>query len=157
MRVFSASWNWRRALLRLAVVSGLVVGLLAACGDAPPQAVRFESARIRLPVPGTDKAVGYFQMTNNTDEVITLVGVRSGNVRSIEMHTMIREGDMMRMRRLQTVEVQPDETVEFVPGGRHLMMFGADGLGDRVDLVFNSVEGGEYRHTFTTFLPGDSP
>lgn len=145
------------ALLRLGVVSGLVVAFLAACGEVSPQAVQFESARIRLPVPGTDKAVGYFQMTNNTDAAITLVGVRSGNIRSIEMHTMIREGDMMRMRRLRTVEIQPDETVEFVPGGRHLMLFGADGLGDRVDLVFTSAEGGEYRHTFTTFLPGDSP
>jgi copper(I)-binding protein len=146
-----------RALLRLAVSSGLVVALLAACGDVAPQAVQFESARIRLPVPGTDKAVGYFQITNHTDEIITLTGARSGQIRSIEMHTMTREGDMMRMRRLQAVEVQPDEMVEFVPGGRHLMLFGADGLGDRVDLVFTSAEGGEYRHTFTTFLPGDSP
>lgn len=142
----------RAAALFLALL--LVAMGLVGCAEPGDASLRFEDARIRLPVPGTDKSVGYFQVTNTTSVLITLVSAQATNVRAIEFHTIIRDGDMMRMRRLDSVDVAPGETVEFVPGGNHLMMFGVGELGETVTVVLRSAQGGEYPYTFTTFAPG---
>ena len=43
---------------------------------------------------------------------------------SVELHTMRMEGDIMRMRQLDAVEVPAGNSVEFRPGGLHLMLLG---------------------------------
>jgi copper(I)-binding protein len=140
------------ALLLVAFL--FVAGGLIGCADSGDPSLRFDSARIRLPVTGTDKSAGYFQVTNNTPDLLTLVAAQADNVRAIEFHTIIRDGDMMRMRRLDSVDVAPGETVEFGPGGKHLMMFGVGELGETVTVVLRSAQGGEYPHDFITFPPG---
>ena len=41
-----------------------------------------------------------------------------------EIHTHIREGDILRMRPVAAVELPPGETVTLQPGGFHLMLIG---------------------------------
>lgn len=131
------------------LVAILAAVLLAACQPAP--SLSFDSARVRLPLPGTDKSVGYFEVTNNTDAPIVLVGARSEQARAVEFHTMVRDGDMMRMRRLQRVPIAPGETVSFAPGGNHLMIFGVAELTEPVGIVFTAEDGAEYDYPFRTF------
>ena len=150
----AAGTRSRNHAARLFAALLLVAMSLVGCAERGDLSLRFEAARIRLPVPGTDKSVGYFQVTNTTSGVITLVSAQAANVRAIEFHTTVRDGDMMRMRRLDSVDVAPGETVEFVPGGNHLMMFGVGELGETVTVVLRSAQGGEYPTTFTTFAPG---
>lgn len=140
----------------VSVIAALLLIAMSLVGCAQPDdaSLRFEAARIRLPVPGTDKSVGYFQVTNTTSELITLISAQATDVRSIEFHTIVRDSDMMRMRRLDSVDVAPGETVEFVSGGNHLMLFGVGELGETVTVVLRSAQGGEYPTTFTTFAPG---
>ncbi len=100
-------------------------GLLAAC--SPPPAVHIDDPYVRPPVPGRDVAVAYFQLRNTTDTAVELTGATSPDVRAIEIHTHIHDGEMLRMRRLETVAVPRGSTVEFAPGGHHLMLFGYAG------------------------------
>jgi len=101
--------------------------LLPACSDGKDIAtspIAVENAWLRIPPSGLDKTAGYFQLVNRGDNHITLVGATSEQIRTIEMHTTIVDGDMMRMRRLNTVPVPAGETIRFEPGGMHLMIFG---------------------------------
>jgi copper(I)-binding protein len=116
-------------------IAALVLVCCAACGPAPAPgpadqdgdtdpALRVTDARIRMPVPGQDKTAAYFTVENRQASVFVLTGAESGRARAIEIHTIEREGDMVRMRRQQQIVVAPGETIAFQPGGLHLMIFG---------------------------------
>jgi len=135
----------------LLLLMGLMTGMAAGCTPPAAGPLQFDSARIRLPLPGTDKTVGYFEVTNNSKDTIVLVSARSTAALTIEFHTMVQDGDMLRMRRLTEVPVVPGETVSFAPGGNHLMIFGVAELTEPVELVFIAGDGAEYSHSFRTF------
>lgn len=144
-------------MIRSSLLGGLIgvclsLALLGGCQRPQGTAtLSFEEARVRLPIPGTDKSVGYFAVTNGSDAPVVLTDVRAEGVRAIEFHTMIRDGDVMRMRRLEDVAIGPGETVLFEPGGRHLMMFGVETLPEEVLLTFTDAEGRAYSSAFETF------
>jgi len=129
----------------------VLISLLAGCQPVAVESLQFEAARVRLPLPGTDKTVGYFEVTNNTALPVVLVSAHSDQARAVEFHTMVRDGDMLRMRRLLEVPIAAGETVSFAPGGNHLMIFGVAVLADNVEIVFTAANGAQYRHTFRTF------
>jgi periplasmic copper chaperone A len=132
----------------LPFVGLLLAGALttAGCADdgapaATPAGLDISDARVRALIPGQDKTAGYFTAHNPTTDSIVLTGARSGAVRAIEMHISIRDGDMMRMRRLEQVEIAPEETVRFEPGGRHLMLFGVEALNSEVTITLEQHDG----------------
>lgn len=129
-------------------VALLAVLLLAGCSADDPLVV--SEARVRAPVPGQDKSVGYFTARNRSDDAITLVGAESDAVRAIEMHTTTRDGDVVRMRRLTEVVIPAGDTVRFEPGGRHLMLFGVAELGDEVEITLHTADGGRFPVRFET-------
>lgn len=120
--------SWRRLPRSLSAF----VLLLAVVGCSAPD-LEVRDARVRALVPGTDKTVGYFRLVNRTEDVLTFTGAKSVSARAIELHTTTAdESGIMRMRRLANLRVAPGETLDFAPGGHHLMLFGVAGLGDRV-------------------------
>jgi copper(I)-binding protein len=60
------------------------------------------------------------------------------------MHETILEDGVSRMRSLDTVEVAPGATVDFTPGGKHLMLMGIGpetGPGASVDIEITYDDG----------------
>jgi copper(I)-binding protein len=102
--------------------------LLSACGT-PDEPAASEStlavtdARIRMPAAGMDMTAAYLTLRNDTATAFEIVGFESPVTDRIELHTMIQDGDMMRMRRLDRITVPPGETLALEPGGLHLMIF----------------------------------
>jgi periplasmic copper chaperone A len=140
--------------------AALAVALLlgAACGpEGPPQDPRLQitDARVRGLIPGRDTTVGYFTAHNPGPEPLVLTGARSDAVRAIEMHVTLRDGDMVRMRRLDEVVVEAGETVRFEPGGRHLMLFGATELNTPVEIVLLEQDGTAHAVPFRVLAAGD--
>lgn len=75
----------------------------------------------------------------------TLVAAESPVARLVELHTHIREDDMLKMRRVDHIDIPPGETVEMKPGGRHVMLIGLKKDLNKVDeikltLVFKNGE-----------------
>lgn len=136
----------------------LALALAAGCGDgrAPAdQPLQVSDARVRVPIPGQDKTVGYFTARNAGAEELVLTGAYSDAVRAIEMHVTLRDGDMVRMRRLPEVVIAPGETVHFEPGGRHLMLFGVSELPEPVEIVLQQRNGTEVRLPFRVITIGE--
>lgn len=141
--------RWRTRPLADLPIAGLVLaGILAGAGcadDGAPSAAAagldISDARVRALIPGQDRTAGYFTAHNPTAEPIVLTGARSDAVRAIEMHISFRDGDMMRMRRLEHLEIAPGETVRFEPGGRHLMLFGVEALNSAVAITLEQQDG----------------
>ena len=57
-------------------------------------------------------------------EPLTLVGGSSPAAASVEIHEMRLEGDVMRMRALESLALQPGKPLQLKPGGLHLMLQG---------------------------------
>ncbi|MBP1846784.1 uncharacterized protein YcnI/copper(I)-binding protein [Rhizobium petrolearium] len=73
-------------------------------------------------LPGQPVGGGYFTVKNNgqTDDV--LVSATSPIAGAVELHEMAMQGDVMKMRRLDTgIAIPAGKTVELKPGGLHMM------------------------------------
>ncbi len=108
----------------------LAAALLLGCKPAPTLEV--SDAWLRAPLPGQTVAAGYFTLRNNTDLPATLVSMSSPDASRVELHTHQLQGDMMRMRRLDHLEVAGRHHVVLAPGGHHLMLFDVRSLNDPV-------------------------
>jgi copper(I)-binding protein len=68
---------------------------------------------------------GYLKITNAGTTADRLVGGTSAVSKGFEIHRMSMENGIMKMRPLTAgVEIKPGETVEFKPGGYHIMFVG---------------------------------
>ena len=67
------------------------------------------------------QGAGYLRIANRGSAPDRLVAASSPAAGRMELHSMVRDGDVMRMREVPAVEIPPGQTVEFRPGGLHLM------------------------------------
>ena len=67
---------------------------------------------------------GFLGIANRGSAADRLVGASSPIARVTEIHTHIREGDILRMRPVEAVDLPPGGAVTLQPGGFHLMLIG---------------------------------
>lgn len=67
---------------------------------------------------------GYLTITNRGRAADRLLAASSPASRGVELHTHVREGDVMRMRPVTAIEIPAGGTVTLQPGGLHLMLMG---------------------------------
>jgi periplasmic copper chaperone A len=74
---------------------------------------------------GVQVGAGYLKVTNTGSEPDRLIGGSLADAASVEMHETQMTGDVAKMRRVDKgVEIKPGQSVEFAPGGYHLMLMG---------------------------------
>jgi periplasmic copper chaperone A len=98
---------------------------LAQHAPAPPTAESaalpaVEGAWVRATVAGQQATGAFMRIT--AKETMQLVGVSSPAAGVAELHEMKMEGDMMRMRAVDKLELPAGKLVELKPGGYHLML-----------------------------------
>lgn len=99
-------------------------------------------------LPGKSITSGYFNLHNNLPDAVSLIGASCPDVRSIEMHEIVQDGDNVRMRRLSSVNIEPGAKVEFTSGAKHLMLFGVSELPDELVITLEFADGRETAATF---------
>lgn len=90
---------------------------------------------------------GFMELRNTGTEAIVLVDGDSPLFGHVEIHTMIMEEGVMRMRRLDELVIEPGQIVQLRPGGLHLMLIeplGPLGLGDTIDITLVDDQGNRY-------------
>lgn len=113
-------------MIRTASV-GLIATALAACQPSPAEgpAPELRDAWARATAPGQD-AGGAFLSIEGGSEEDRLIGGSTPVARSVEIHAMQMDGEVMRMRRQDAVPVPAGAPVKLEPGGLHLMLMGLD-------------------------------
>ena len=105
-------------MLRLIVLlCSLVTGVLNA-------EVIVTDATVRLLPPGVPNTAAYFSIQNGSDTSQVLIGASADFAAKAEIHNHILVNDMMRMQQQSEVVIQPGESLQFAPGGLHIMLFG---------------------------------
>jgi len=77
----------------------------------------------RATVPGQPTGGAYLQIENH-GKSDKLVAVKASVSRSVEMHTSSMDGNVMRMRQVDAIEVPANNTTVLQPGGMHFMLVG---------------------------------
>ena len=101
---------------KLAVVVA-VGGLLASACTSASLAV----IDARVPLPAGPNAAVYFQLENNSDHEVQLVGAES-DIAMAEIHQTTMIDGLMQMAPVDQITIAPGQTVEFAPGGFHIML-----------------------------------
>jgi copper(I)-binding protein len=72
---------------------------------------------------GAAKVGGAFMTLRNSGATAdALVGVKSPVAARAELHTHIKDGDIMRMRQIEAIDVPAGGSVSLQPGGLHVML-----------------------------------
>jgi copper(I)-binding protein len=127
----------------LGIAAALWCASAAASGVARAQ-VEVTDAWVRATAPGQKVAAAY--MTIRSGTAAKLVSVETKAARSAEIHTMSHEGGVMKMRRLDALELPAGQAVALEPGGNHIMLFDPSKPfteGQRVPLKLIVEQGGK--------------
>lgn len=117
-------------------VLGVALALLVAGSSFAAEEVRASHPWAGATAPGQKVAGAYLELSSASEAA--LVAVRSPAAGSVEIHSMSMEGGIMKMRRLEKLELPANRTVKLVPGGVHLMLIDLSKPlkpGDRVPLT----------------------
>ena len=73
-----------------------------------------------------------------------MLAAKSPIANIVEVHTVIREGEVMKMRAAGPLEIKAGETIAFAPGGLHVMLVGVkdkleEGARVPITLVFEKA------------------
>lgn len=87
----------------------------------------------------------YLTVSNTRSQAVQLTTVETTVAGTIEIHQTENQNGLMRMRPVESVEIPANGTVEFAPGGHHIMLIDiteqlAPGDIVKVTLVFNTGE-----------------
>lgn len=99
----------------------LATFLLDACSAAT--GISISNAWARPALQDGNGAV-YFLLQNHSVAADELTGVSSEAAGALEIHESTMEGDVMQMRQVSSVPIRGKESIEFGPGGYHVMLVG---------------------------------
>jgi copper(I)-binding protein len=121
----------------------VAVLLLAVSSLAVAKDPTFNRAWIREAPPGSPAMAGFVAIEGGSRD-IEIVGARSADFARIEIHEMLEEDGMMKMRPLERLEVPAGARLTLAPGAEHLMLFDASRAlvaGDTVKITFELSRG----------------
>ena len=128
------------------ILGALMSATVITSAWAHPEAAHVEAHNVwaRASVPGQQASGAFMQLTAR--EPLRLVGVETPAAASGEIHEMKMEGDVMRMRQIEGLDLPQGQMVELKPGGYHLMFQQLkaplkDGSEVPVTLVFTDAKG----------------
>ena len=123
--------------------SSLMLLPMLALADAPLQITEAWSPE----APPGRMMAGFMQLYNNGEEDIALVDAASPQFAHVEIHTMIMDEGVMRMRRLDELVIEAGKIVELRPGGLHLMLIEPLerlAIGDLIEIELIDDQGRRY-------------
>lgn len=110
----------RRIVHALLLISLMATAIVVLAKQDTGQAVRATGAWAR---PGVDQTAAYLRLTNNGDSPVALIGV-TADAGDAEIHETQMEGDVMRMRPTDRIDIPAGESLALEPGGYHIMIMG---------------------------------
>ncbi len=125
--------RWRHPVL-----AGLIPALIALAAAAEEAGISVRDAWVRETPPGMAMTAGYMVLQNKTSRPQVLVAASSSGFETVTIHRTIAKEGMTGMEHAQQIELLPNASLLFAPGGYHLMLLNPKRrlrAGDRVDIT----------------------
>jgi copper(I)-binding protein len=147
-------------------LAGTVFSLFAVhgamAGDYKVGNIELDDLWVRASVPGQVNGAGYLEIDNKSNAQDKLIAVESAASKRIELHTIINENGVAKMREVQGgIPISAQGKTNLKPGGYHVMFIQLNGpfkVGEKVDAVMKFEKAGSVNVQFkvkpATYNPG---
>ncbi len=137
-----------RIVLMLVLMA--VMAAVAGCRGGQGPTISVEEPWVRATVMADGVSAAYMTIRNTGREDDALVGAMTPVSQMTELHEMVMEGDIMRMRPIagQRLVIPAGGQVELKPGGLHIMLMGLQQTlepGTSVELTLRFEKAGEVK------------
>ena len=140
------------------ILSGLALSVLSATAfaQASTSELTFNDPWIRGSAPGQKNGAGYLVIENKSNQPAALVSADSDRADRIELHTIVREEGVAKMREVPEILVPANDSVTLQPGGYHVMFIGLTQPfkeGESVPVKLNFANGQSVEVSFSVKSP----
>jgi copper(I)-binding protein len=111
--------NFMTKLSHAGLTALLALTLSAHAQNAP----KVEGVWARPTVEGQAAGGGFLKITGGAS-ADRLLSASGGVSKTVELHTMEMDGNVMRMKQIEAIDIPAGGTVELKPGGKHVMFMG---------------------------------
>jgi len=119
---------------------------IAVASDYTLKDLRIEHPYARPTPPGARTGAAYFSVRNAGRVPDRLIAATSSAARSVELHSMTMEGNLMKMRAVTGIDIPAGGSVSLAGGGYHAMLVDLVKplhAGDRVPLTLTFEKAGK--------------
>lgn len=110
-------------LFAFALAFAAAISTSAIAGDNKVGPLEIDGTWARPSIGKAGNSAAYMTITNSGDASDTLIAVTTPHAGKTELHTHIRDNDIMRMREVKGgIPVPANGKVELKPGGYHVML-----------------------------------
>ncbi|WP_413282606.1 copper chaperone PCu(A)C [Vibrio sp. MA40-2] len=98
----------------------------------------------RATPPNAPTSAVFLTLENNSDQQRKIVSASTPAAGKVELHTHVMQGDVMKMRQVDTITIEPMAQTELKPGGLHIMLFDLQQKfteGKKIDVTVNFANG----------------
>ena len=106
--------------------------------------VEIDGAYARASIPNVPNSAAFFVIKNNSDKDIAITSANSDIAQKNELHTHIKENQMMKMMKIEKLVVPAKSSLELKSGGDHVMLIGLKKelkAGDEISLELSFSDG----------------
>ena len=149
--------------LALTLVTGLTSFGMSSASMASEQIagdLKLTAPWIRASVPGQVNGAGYVQINNQATQGDRLISASVNGVNRVELHTIITEGGVAKMRQVPGIDVPASGEVKLMPGGFHIMFLGLNApfkADTKVPVTLKFEKAGEVKVDFEIKPPTYNP
>lgn len=99
-----------------------------------------DGAYARATPPNAPTSAVFFTAHNHSDSSIDIVSATTPAAKKVELHTVVMDGDVMKMRQLDALTIDASGELVLKPGSYHVMLF---------ELTREFVEGDDIKVTLS--------
>lgn len=153
----------RHAIKWFVMIAVLITaGAVAALSHAAEASLDLSEAWIRPTLGAGRTTAAYLTITNTGGKADRLIAVDVPNAGAVETHTAGMTDGVMRMRRVEGIDIPAGEAIQLAPGGLHIMVMNlaepiAKGGEVPLTLVFEDAGSMTIMATVTLSPPISSP
>ncbi|MDY4859495.1 MAG: copper chaperone PCu(A)C [Campylobacter sp.] len=106
--------------------------------------VEIDGAYARASIPNVPNSAAFFVIKNNSDKDIAITSANSDAAQKNELHTHIKENEMIKMMKIEKLVVPAKSSLELKSGGDHVMLMGLKKelkAGDEISLELSFSDG----------------
>ena len=106
--------------------------------------IEIDEAYARASIPNVPNSAAFFVIKNNSDKDIAITSANSDVAEKNELHTHIKENQMLKMMKIEKLVVPAKSSLELKSGGDHVMLMGLKKelkVGDEISLELSFSDG----------------
>ena len=108
--------------LSIPMISALILSLSSAQMHAAESKINISHAWVQEAPPSAEVLAGYMDLQNQSPQAQVLLGAHSADFKSVMLHQTVTKRGMTHMNHSPQIEIKAGSSLQFSPGGYHLML-----------------------------------